>query len=333
MITNKKVHSAFTLLEVIFVLVILGIIASIGSSILVQVYESYITQNALYKVNAKTELTSTQIVNRLSYAIPGTTISKDLNKINTAQESVENIGWIKLKNIPAVDTNFTTIEWIGYDNDSYSAYPQPAWSGIANYIRSTQNILRTPGSNIPNVVTIMQNLSKTTTETNGKVRLTQAKPAAVLFYQRENYFTDVQEYSPACMGLIDQNSAPTVTDNNRTCIWPVKQVAGNIDQLEFTRPNEAKLITERYKLAWSAYAIVPETVENTNGLNDLFLYSNYQPWNNEKYTDGTRTLLMKNISVFKFTENGGVIQFKLCAQENIGGAFPISTCKEKVVLR
>ena len=333
MIKNKKVRSAFSLLEVIFVLVILGIIASIGSSILVQVYESYITQNAVYKVNAKTELVSNQIVNRLSYAIPGTTISKDLNQIDTANESIEDTGWIQLKNIPPTDTNFTTIEWIGYDNDSYAAYQQPAWSSIANYISSTQNILVTPGSRIDLVKTIMENLSKTTAIPNGKVNLTQNEPAAVIFYQRENYYTDEEEYSPACMGLIDSNPASGITDNNSTCIWPVKEVAGQNNQLEFTRANEPKLITERYKLAWSAYAIVPETVENTNGLNDLFLYSNYQPWNDEKYTDGTRTLLMKNISVLKFTENGGVIQFKLCAQENIGQNFPISTCKEKVVLK
>jgi prepilin-type N-terminal cleavage/methylation domain-containing protein len=315
MINNKKVHSAFSLLEVIFVLVILGIVASIGSSILVQVYESYITQNAVYKVNAKTELVANQIVNRLSYAIPGTTLSKDTTKLGQFTEGTD---WIKLKNIPAINTNFTTIEWIGYDNDSFSAQAQPEWSGLANYETSTQNQLNTPGSNFPLVTTIVDNLS------NHKVQLTQNEPAAILFRQRNNYYTNTQKYSPACMGLVNEN--------NTTCIWPVRQGL-NVDELLFTRLNEPKIITERYKLAWSAYAIVPETIENNNGLNDLFLYYNYQPWNNEKYTDGTRRLLMKNVSVFKFTENGGIIQFKLCVQEKIGTNFPISTCKEKVVLR
>jgi len=321
MIKNKKVRSAFSLLEVIFVLVILGIVASIGSSILVQVYEAYITQNAVYKVNAKTELVANQIVNRLSYAIPGTTISKN----PTRNGFVKGVDWIKLKDIPAVDRNFTTIEWIGYDNDSFSAQAQPAWSGLANYEdpASTINILTSPGSNFPLVATIISNLS------NGKINLTQNAPAAILFHQRDNYYTNSLEYSPACMGLINEN--------NTSCIFPVRQGANN-SQLLFTTTAThpvivPKIITERYKLAWSAYAIIPESVENTNGLNDLFLYSNYQPWNNEKYTDGTRTLLMKNVSVLKFTENGGIIQFKLCAQENIGGVFPISTCKEKVVLR
>ena len=319
MIKNKKVRSAFSLLEVIFVLVILGIVASIGSSILVQVYEAYITQNAVYKVNAKTELVANQIVNRLSYAIPGTTISKDITRHGIEEKK----DWIKLKDIPAIDTNFTTIEWIGYDNDSFSAQTNPAWSGLANYETSTRNILESPGSNFPLVTTIISNLSR------GKVNLTQNAPAAILFHQRSNYYTNSKQYSPLCMGLINEN--------NTSCIFPVRQGANN-SQLLFTTTTThpvivPKIITEHYKLAWSAYAIVLESVENTNGLNDLFLYSNYQPWNNEKYTNGTRTLLMKNVSVLKFTENGGIIQFKLCAQENIGGAFPISTCKEKVVLR
>jgi len=321
MIKNKKVHSAFSLLEVIFVLVILGIVSSIGSSILVQVYEAYITQNAVYKVNTKTELVANQIVNRLSYAIPGTAVSKNTNNLGG---TVENLDWIRLKDIPTVDRNFTTIEWIGADNDSFSAQANPAWSGLANYETSTINILQSPGSNFPLVSTILSNLS------NGEVNLTQNSPAAILFRQRSNYYTDTQEYSPACMGLIDEN--------NTSCIFPVREDPIDTTRLLFTTTLThplivPKIITERYKLAWSAYAIVPENVENTNGLNDLFLYSNYQPWNNENYRDGTRSLLMKNVSVLKFTENGGVIQFKLCAQENIGGVFPISTCKEKVVLK
>jgi len=314
MIRYGKKHSAFTLLEVIFVLVILGIISSIGSSMIVQVYESYITQNALYKANAKTELVSNQVVNRLSYAIPGTTISKDISNPGI----IEDINWIRLEKIPSFDTNFTTIEWIGYDNDSFSAYQEPAWSGLANYQTSTQNRLDSPGSNFPKVAEIMKNLS------NKKVDLTLDKPAAVLFRPKNNYYTSGGgEYSPACMGLID---------NNTSCIWPVYQGL-NVDQLLFKRTDEPKIITERYKLAWSAYALVP--VADGKGLYDIFLHYNYQPWNGEQYNDPTtsKKLLMKHVSVFKFTENGGVIQFKLCAQENMGEQFPITTCKEKAILR
>jgi len=315
-------RKAFSLIEVVFVLVILGIVASISSQIIVQVYDNYITQKALYKTTTKTELVANQIVNRLTYVIDGTTIAKDPNK-SPYSKATEEINWIRLENIPHDDNNFTTVEWIGYDNDSFSAGATPYWSGIANYKSASRNSFITPGSSLTNVATIMTNLSKDSSG-NSKVELTQNKPAAVIFIQKSNQYNATDEYDPACMGLVNEN--------NTTCIFPVKRNISNDTNFSFTRTNEPKIVTERYKLAWSAYALVPEDPDG-DGLFDLFLYSNYQPWNSEKYTDGVKHLLMRDVSVFKFTENGGVIQLKLCASENIGQNFNISSCKEKAIIR
>lgn len=307
---------AFSLIEVIFVLVILGIVASISSQIIVQVYESYILQNALYKTSTKTELVATQIVNRLTYAIEGTTIAKDTNKTGT----VEGVNWIKLKNIPSTDNNFTTVEWIGSDNDSFSAGATPYWSGVANYETASRNSLTTPGSHLTDAATIMNNLS------NGAVDLTTAKPAGLIFSQKANQYKTGTEYSPNCMGLIETN--------NTSCIF---RVSLNSDtNLSFendltTGGQLPKIVTERYKLAWSAYTLVPE--KNANNDYNLMLYYNYQPWNGELYTAGSKSLLMTNVSVFKFTENGGVIQLKLCAKERISEQHTISSCKEKAIIR
>jgi hypothetical protein len=123
------------------------------------------------------------------------------------------------------------------------------------------------------------------------------------------------------MGLVDENDT--------SCI---SRVSMN-DNTHFNFPDaKPKTIYERYKLAWSAYALVPEE-DNSTGLFNLNLYSNYQPWNNEKYTDGSKSLLINNVSVLKFTENGGVIQLKLCVTENIGKDYNISSCKEKAIIR
>jgi prepilin-type N-terminal cleavage/methylation domain-containing protein len=311
----KKTRNAFSLIEVIFVLVILGIVASISSQIIVQVYESYITQKAVYNVSTKTELIATQIVNRLTYAIPGTTIAKDTNIVGT----VENTHWIRLENIPSFDNNFTTIEWIGYDNDSFSAGATPYWSGVANYETATRNGLITPASTLSDADTIIQNLSNNQVDFNTAGR---DRPA-ILFYQKANEYRENIEYSPACMGMIDAA--------NTACIFRVQR---NGDTNLIFPDGLPKIVSERYKLAWSAYALVPEDLDG-DGLFNLFLYHNYQPWEGELYTSvrNTRKLLMSNVSVFKFTENGGVIQLKLCASENIGQDFNISTCKEKAIIR
>ena len=317
---------AFSLIEVVFVLVILGIVASISSQIIVQVYENYITQNALYKTSTKTEMAINQIVNRLTFAIDGTTISKD--PLNTPYtKASETVNWLNLKDIDITLPNFrrfTTIEWIGYDNDSFSAGEAPYWSGVANYdTTASRNNFETPGSQLNLTRTIINNLS------NGKVALDGVGGTLPAILFSGEYYLELPApgvtHDPACMGLINEN--------NTTCISRVSMT----DNTHFNFPDaKAKRITERYKLAWSAYALVPEEIIKNGvgtGLFNLFLYSNYQPWNHERYTNGSKNLLINNVSVFKFTENGGVIQLKLCSSENIGQDFNISSCKEKAIIR
>jgi len=330
-----RAKKAFSLIEVIFVLVILGIVASIASQIIVQVYENYILQRAIYKMSTKTEMVSNQIVNLLTYRIEKTTISKDHAKFVNGTATASD--WLPIENVPTGGTKYTTIEWIGYDNDSFSSHSSPNWSGVADYENNASiNGFYSPASNLGNVATIMNNLS------DGKVDLTSNKPAGVLFMEDNNYYTGSNEYSPLCMGMI-----PEVTGSTTDCIFPV--YADTNSSFRFTRekdpysPNtiRPKIITERYKLAWSAYAIAPEDVDG-DGDFDLVLYSNYQPWKesdknatkSQSYIiDGEKHILMKNVSVFKFSENGGVIRFKLCTTQTIGEDENISTCKEKVVIR
>ncbi len=301
---------AFSLIEVIFVLVILGIVASISSQIIVQVYESYITQNAIYRTSLKTELAANQIVNRLTYAIQGTTIAKEPNKIYDENMTT----WAMLEDIDVMNNpnhkKLIMLEWIGYDSDSFSAGATPYWSGVANYESATTTDFETPGSRLSRASKIIKNLSNKKVDLGGLL-----EDPAVLFMNSNDY--DVK-----CMGLIDES--------NTSCIFKVQKTIGEENNLTFTG-TVPKEVTERYKLTWSAYALVPE--KQPNGLYNLNLYYNYQPWNNETYKDGNKSLLINNISVFKFTENGGTIQFKLCATENIGADYNISTCKEKAIIR
>jgi prepilin-type N-terminal cleavage/methylation domain-containing protein len=293
---------AFSLIEVIFVLVILGIVASISSQIIVQVYENYITQRAVYNVSTKTELAINQIVNRLTYSILDSAIAKD----PTDSSNYKLLTGLNL----TTDTNLTILEWIGYDNDSFSAGSTPYWSGVANYETANQSLFDSPGSNLNNVDTIIKNLS------NQEVSLNSDQHPAIIFQPRTG---EGDKVDGECMGLVD---------NNTSCIYTVSE--HNATGFDF---NNTNLITERYQLAWSAYALVP--VQKTNGLYDLNLSYNYQPWLGEEYnsTSTSVSTLITNISVFKFTQSGGVIQLKLCATENIGKDYNISSCKEKAIIR
>jgi len=306
---------AFSLLEVIFVLVILGIVASISSQIIVQVFDNYITQKAIYNVSTKTELVANQIVNRLTYALEESAVIKT-DSFKTNASHTEGNDWKKMNDINDTDS-FVIVEWIGYDNDSFSAGTTPYWSGVANYETASKSSFISPGSQFSNADTIISNLSNTDVHLTGG-----GQHPAVLFTEQSNYYKGTEEYTPQCMGLID---------NNTSCIFRVHKGSGE-NNLTF-QDNKPKIITERYRLVWSAYALVPEI--KPNGLYDLYLHYNYQPWEGEYYYNNntSKSLLLTNMSVFKFTQNGGSIQFKICATENIGADYNISTCKEKVIIR
>lgn len=278
-----KNRAAFSMLELVFVIVILGIVASIGAEIIAQVYESYVLQRASQRSSVKTELAATQIANRLAYAIPGTVIGR--NGANF--KSIDDLN----------NTNYTILQWIAYDADSLGANRVPGWSGFADMDASSALALKTPGSNLATTHTIIQSL--------GGAGLTDA---AVLF---------PNTYTVNTIGYGANSSEIT-------------SVTGGAGE-NLTVDLNGKTIKEHYKLAWSSYAIVPTA--NANGTFDLNLHYNFQPWNGSGYATAPSEVLLRNVSVFKFTGSANTIRFKICQQENIGEAFNITTCKEKAVIR
>lgn len=301
----KNARSSFrrglTMLELVFVIVILGIVASIASSIIVQLYESYIVQRALHRTSIKAELAATQIVNRLTYRISSSVIGK-----------IKSSGvYLPIDQVP--DATYNIMEWIAYDNDSFSAQSTPGWSGFCdvNASTTTKTNISTPGSNLSDTSTIIGNLGGTIGD------------AAIIFAGHE--YNATKNYIADCMGFTDS-----------TCISPISAESGT--SITITDDN-AKVMTDQYKLAWSAYAIVPTAVTGTDltdrGFNstvyDLTLHYNYQPWKGDTYTDHNSTLVT-NVVSFKFTGKGDTIRFKICVIESIGDS-NITSCKEKAVIR
>jgi len=264
-----RFRPAFTMVELIFVMTILGIVASLGTEMVVKVYEGYLVQRAEHRASIKTELAATQIANRLASAIPGT-----VYRIRT-NDTLE-----------LIDSNFPTgidgddykgIQWVSADTDSFSA-AAPGWSGFCDVDVSATDSINTPGSNLALTSTIISNLSNTRT------------------------IADAAIYFP-------YDTTP----------YTISGVLGNTITLD----NNASTIVEHYKLAWSSYALVVES-------GDLFLYydMNATP---ATPVGNTRSLLMEDISTFKFRGAGRTIRFKICKEEPISEDANITACKEKAV--
>ncbi len=258
------------MLELVFVIVILGIVASIGAEMIANVYEAYIVQRAEHRATIKTELAATQIANRLASAIPGTVIRRNALSGGVIED---------INDFMSLDGDeYTVLQWVGSDMDSFSATATPGWSGFCDINPSTQRSISTPGSDLSMTNDIQSHLGNT----SGKFAI----------------------YFPY--------------DTNTTAHFG----SGTTDTI-ITLDENASHIVEHYKLAWTSYALVV-----TDG--DLYLHYNFSPIRGVAVT-GSSSLLMKNISTFKFRGDGRTIRFKICKEERISEDLNITACKEKAV--
>jgi len=267
----KRLTPAFSMLELTFVIAILGIVASIGAEMIAKVYEGYIVQRAEYKATVKTELAATQIANRLASAIPGTVYRK-----NSTASTVEEI----TDDMSLPGDQYTVLQWVSADMDSYNATATPGWSGFIDIddVANTVNSLSTPGSALATTTAIINNLSSSV-----------PAPAPKIYFPY-----DANEYNAS--------------------------IAGTTITLSGTG---ASHIVEHYKLAWSSYALAVE-----NG--DLYLYYDF-PAIPAVGVGTKKSLLLTDVSTFKFKGDGQTIRFKICKEERIGDDLNITACKEKAV--
>ncbi len=276
-----KMRNALSLLELIFVIVILGIMASIGADIIAQTYESYIVQRAQYRASTKTELALTQIANRLRYAIPRT--------VGFRADITEQFHGITEPNTG----NDKVLQWVAYDGDSFEAITdsidrKPGWSGFCDIdAYSGGTSFPTPGSNFNLLSTIVHNLGGDVT--TGKI-------------------------------IFPDNTA-----------YGISGGAGESFTLDSAIPSNAT-IYERYKFAWSSYALVCENGSAQYPCGDLYLYYNFTP-DVGAPIGTTKSLLLKDVSNFRFKGSEGAIRVKICREEQVGmdANNTIHACKEKVI--
>ena len=304
---NIKNRLAFTMIEMIFVIVILGIIAAIGSGIIAKIYESYIYSKSMNALQTKTELTLSQIAKYLSYRIKDSTIARKFPPNNS-----------DIIALPMADSSYQILEWIGYDNESFegnvtATSTTPGWSAFIDLasVNTDKTQIDTAASQLSYAKDVISVLS------GGSVDLSNANSkAAILFAGLPNQFNITKYGWNDFNGTIDHDY-----------ILRVRKLPGNEDILRFTE-NNASTVYEHFQLIWSAYALVPEgSMSDRN----ITFYYNYRPWMGDKYSDGNRSTLAEHVSTFKFRQIGSAIRLKLCIFNPIGVDFNMTFCKEKVV--
>lgn len=295
---------AFTMIELVMVIVVLGIVASIGSEIVLSLYNNYLRSRAIHQLESQTEIVLEQIAKRLQYRIKDSTIVRKKDESSLAPLS-------------GSDSTYATdsiLEWIGYSNESLLSTP-PGWSGLIDLDHSDTNktalTLKTPDSNLSFTSNTMSAL------TNTDINLSVGKEAALVFQTTHNH-TD--------FGWGNPNN----TDGSAT----VKVIRNTDERFTINDANVPDDIYEHYALAHSAYAIVPEGDVAGTDFN-VTLYYNYQPWiaARNHYSLGSSATLAEHASLFQFKQDDTVIRLKLCLHDNnqTGTGDRIAICKEKVV--
>lgn len=315
---------AFTLLELVVVIVVLGIIAMMSFNAIMNIYSNYFQTKTVNELETQTEIALEQISKRLEHRIKPSVIARKTDgaflalndsgvNLNAEYEILEFIPYAYeiFNDVISLDANDNVIEQ-GGKAGRYSGYVDLAKSSPATGLIS-------PGSNFTTgVVETIKDLTCKDDTRNSKCVDFENKDGGVAAIFSDVYY-DVQN-SFGYKGVSNLDIAKV----------GVKSIDGNTLEISgFAN----KQISEQYHLAYTANAIVPEQsqsqADKNNGVFDLNLYYDYRPWMGEKYKqNGEKATLAKNVTRFVFTEKNGVIVLKLCMRAKNS---EITICKSKAV--
>ena len=321
---------AFTLLELVVVIVVLGIIAMMSFNAIMNIYSNYFQTRTVNELETQTEIALEQISKRLEHRIkPSVIARKPSGEFLALNDSGVNL-----------DANYEILEFIPYayeifndvisldaiDNVIEQGGKAGRYSGYADLAKSSPATgLISPGSNFTAgvVETIKDITCRNETRDATCVDFTKKDGGVVAI------FSDVYYNVQSSFGY-SNGTVPVSLDIAKVGVKN-GQSGLNGNTLEISGFG-GKQISEQYHLAYTANAIVPEQSADpkdaANGVFDLNLYYDYRPWMGQGYKNGEKATLAKNVTRFVFTEKNGVIVLKLCMRAKNS---EITICKSKAV--
>lgn len=307
---------AFTLLELIAVIVITGILVLIGTDVILNIYKSYLQSRAINTLEAQTEIVLEQISKRLMFRIKESTIGRR-TAIAPLFVSTQD---------PNLNNTYTILEWISY---SYESFQDGGWSGFidlnspnTNRIGTTNTgTLETPGSNLLSADQTISDLTRINAITS---RADLSNNTVGIFFRglgaNVNTSFGYDGTTPNSIGIATRTTTGGTTSNT------------NLTISNYSRTD----ISEFYYLLHTAYAVVPGA-NSPSGDFDLFLHYDYRPWIGQRYNDADTkvALLATNVTRFNFTELDGVMVLKLCIRDAgrslSNGEEETTVCKTKAI--
>ena len=309
------VKRAFTLIELIFAVSLVGFIAGGGFLTADKIYESYNRAKSLTFLSTQSNLLFLQIGSLLSFRIPSSVIGYDPSSG-------------KFESLYTSSKSYKVLEWIGgakesFKNGEYSSFLDMEKS------QKDKNLLFSPDTNLSLV-------NKRVQDKFGKNADVFSNEDAVLIFS----------------GSFDEGASPYMSDfkdfygwhfRESKKIFPIKRA---VESEYFELTKSPKKIYEKYFLADSAYALArgedtdmeAECIKNLPikvSKDTLFLFYDFRPWKKESFCADKNALkkggkvtvlalnskgfeaevkddsLILNVTLFKKLKNNKEITFSL----------------------
>ena len=331
---------AFTLLELIVVLVILGILATIATEILLKVYKNYAFTKATNSLAYKTDLVLNTIAAKLETRIPNTVIATECNISNNGCKDGNVTGFISISDLNASNASkYPVIEWINKDiysrrgewNDTLKRVV-PGWAGFVDLNQTKINNTNGGDYNITIPYSDINITSDILTEYfhSWGLSINTADPNDVF---NKKYATLIFSGADGRGDFIDINQSYGWYSTTAKNVYQIIPISKDLIRVKEINQSNQATVYEGFYISDGAFAIVPVYNAGTNDFN-LTLKQNYFPWNDQNYTSGNTSLLVAHVTQFKFKEQNGLLRLYLCIQDpsiKINEQEKLTVCKERIV--
>ncbi len=301
MFKNRK---AFTMIELIFVIVIMGIIGKFGTEFLAEAYKSFIFTTINNRLQSNSAMAVELISSRLQHRIKDSVIVRNtgVNPLITSDDI-----WAPL--IVSADENASVLEWVGSDIESFRGISDgglnlPNWSGIIDIDAGNAAKIVSPQTDHTKINALIGILSNSNSSLSDAAINFIGSISLVNGWGWNGAITDQGQSMHPIQAGVNTNEFNS-------------SIAGvNFSGVE---------VYEYYKIAWTAYAVAHDSATG-----DLWLYYDYQPWNGENYLDdGKAELIMQNVNSFRFRSVGSLTKIQVCVNSSLVEDYAI--CKEKTI--
>jgi hypothetical protein len=344
-----KLKKSFTLIELIVIIVIMGILATITFNILSKVYKHYIYTKEINKLDNRLDGTLNEISSLLRNRV-GNSIIATKYPSKKDEYSSDSVDFKPISELVKSDTDYIVLEWIGKDYearygmwDENQKHIQIGWSGFIDLDEATKTKDDPKEFNVTTLnsnFNIVKSIDRNITAALGEDIDPFENNITTLIFSGYDMGGDLNPDVNQSFGwYFDKDRKRTAKSVFAIQNYTQNNNAVDLNITSITENNDTTLFA-RYFLVRTAYTIVP--ISDKDDYN-LTLYYNYQPWRKDWWNklhgsgnEANNTLILNHVTQFRFKkdENSNMFRIYLCVRStfvDMNSTNKLEICKEKVV--